>query len=107
VVSQNRSLMIVLSYLWLFIIPLILEEEKRDPEVQWHAKHGLVVFVAEIIVLTGIFILGMIPVLGCFIWMLYPVAGVAFLILNLLCIVKGINGERFKIPGLSEYAERF
>src|SRR4028118_576365 len=39
-VSPNRTIMIVLAYIWiLFIIPLVAE--KDDPEVQWHAKHGL------------------------------------------------------------------
>ncbi len=47
-VSQNRGLMLALAYLGpLAIIPLVTE--KDDPEVQWHAKHGLVLFVAEII----------------------------------------------------------
>ena len=40
-VSQNRSIMIVLSYLWLLaLVPLLVE--KDDREVQWHAKHGIV-----------------------------------------------------------------
>jgi hypothetical protein len=44
--SSNRSVMIVVSYLWLLaLIPLIVE--KNDREVQWHAKHGLVLLVAR------------------------------------------------------------
>src|SRR5262252_3205717 len=45
--SPNRGVMIVLAYLWaLAIIPLVVE--KDDPEVQWHAKHGLVLMLAEL-----------------------------------------------------------
>ena len=41
IASPNRGVMIVLAYLWLLaLIPLLLE--KQDAEVQWHAKHGLV-----------------------------------------------------------------
>ena len=41
--------MIVLAYLWpLALVPLLLE--KQDPEVQWHAKHGLVLMIAELLV---------------------------------------------------------
>jgi len=43
--SPNRGVMIVLAYLWpLALVPLLLE--KRDPDLQWHAKHGLVLMVA-------------------------------------------------------------
>jgi len=43
--SPNRGVMIVLAYLWpLALVPLLLE--KHDPEVQWHAKHGIVLMIA-------------------------------------------------------------
>src|SRR5262249_22689966 len=49
-VSPNRSVMIVLAYLWLLaLIPLLLED--KDAEVRWHAKHGLVLTVAELVLL--------------------------------------------------------
>ena len=54
-VSQNRSIMIVLSYLWLLaLVPLLVE--KDDREVQWHAKHGIVLMVAEIVLWIAIMI---------------------------------------------------
>src|SRR5947207_8557734 len=47
-ISPNRGVMIVLAYLWpLALVPLLLE--KNDREVQWHAKHGLVLMIAELI----------------------------------------------------------
>ena len=103
--SGNRTLMIVLSYLWiLFLIPLLVE--KNDAEVQWHAKHGLVLTVVEIllqvlfnaIVATGV---------GCIFAIFIPFIFVGFAVLRLICIVKGINGERFLIPGISQYADKF
>ena len=46
--SPNRGVMIVLAYLWpLALVPLLVE--KDDAEVQWHAKHGIVLMVAEIV----------------------------------------------------------
>jgi len=33
--------------------------------------------------------------------------GAGFLALSVLCIMKGINGQRFIIPGVSQYADRF
>jgi len=103
--------MIVLSYLWiLFLVPLITE--KNDPEVQWHAKHGLVIFIAEILAHVVIWVLSAVlnqiwgglgcglSLLGMFIW-------IAFLVLRILCIVKGVNGQRFIIPVITDYVSRF
>ncbi|MEA2599670.1 MAG: hypothetical protein QOF89_662 [Acidobacteriota bacterium] len=106
-VSQNRTIMLVLAYLGpLAIIPLLVE--KDDREIQWHAKHGLVIFVAEIILYFVVGLLHIIPILGtilgCLLWAVLPIAS---LILAILCIMKAVNGQRFIIPGLSEFADRF
>ena len=46
--SPNRGVMIVLAYLWpLALVPLLLE--KQDADVQWHAKHGIVLMIAELL----------------------------------------------------------
>jgi uncharacterized membrane protein len=111
VVSENRNVMIVLSYLWLLaLIPLLVEKEDR--EVQWHAKHGLVLTVVEVVVMIGFQILVMIlgavsGGLGCIFSLLIPILLLVILIVHVLCIVKGINGQRFLIPGVSEFADRF
>lgn len=98
-VSPNRNLMIVLSYIWiLFLIPLLVE--KDDKEVQWHAKHGLVLSVVEFILQMVLSVTG----IGCF---FAPFVFLAFLVIRLMAIVKGLNGERFKVPVLSDYAEKF
>ena len=111
VVSENRNVMIVLSYLWLLaLIPLLVE--KDDREVQWHAKHGLVLTVVEVVVMIGlqvvVMILGAISGgLGCIFTLLIPIFMLAILIVHVLCIVKGINGQRFLIPGVSEFADKY
>ncbi len=111
VVSDNRGIMIVLSYLGLLaLIPLLVE--KDDKEVQWHAKHGLVLMVFEFLVVIGLMIIGAVlgaisGGLGCVFGLLWPVFMLAALIVHVLCIVKGLNGERFLIPGISEFADRF
>jgi uncharacterized membrane protein len=103
--------MIVLSYLWLLaLVPLLVE--KNDSEVQWHAKHGIVLMVAEIVLWIGLTIVNLVAsqiffalgciggVLGLFIW-------IAVIVVHIMAIVKGLNGQRFMIPGVSEYANRF
>jgi len=111
VVSDNRSIMIVLSYLGLLaLIPLLVD--KDDKEVQWHAKHGLVLAVVEVAVMIGLMVIGGVlgavsGGLGCIIGLLWPILMLVILVVHILCIVKGLNGQRFLIPGISEYADRF
>ena len=108
-VSPNRTIMIILSYLGILaLIPLLVEKEDR--EVQWHAKHGLVLLVAEIAALIVLSVLSMATAamdLGCGSCLLQSVLWVVILIVHILCIVKGVNGQRFIIPGISQFADRF
>ena len=104
--SPNRTLMIVLSYIWiLFLVPLLVE--KDDSEVQWHAKHGMVLTITEIALYIVLTALAVVPVLGCFLAILPLPIGLAFFVIRVIAIVKGVNGERFTIPVISQYADRF
>lgn len=110
-VSDNRNLWIVLSYLGLLaLIPLLVE--KDDPEVQWHAKHGLVLTAVEFIVFIGLSVVGMVigamsAGLGCILGLAWPIVMLAILVLHVMCIMKGIKGERLIIPGVSEFVDKF
>jgi uncharacterized membrane protein len=109
--SPNRGVMIVLAYLWaLAIVPLLLE--KQDAEVQWHAKHGLVLMAAELVVIFAyMLITSLVSIaaigLGCVMSLLFVFAWVGILALHVVAILKGVNGGRLIIPGISEYANRF
>ena len=109
--SSNRGVMIALSYLWLLaLVPLLLE--KGDREVQWHAKHGIVLMVAEFILWIALSIVTQIIVritfgFGCLIGLLFPFLWLAILAVHVMAIIKGINGQRLLIPGVSEYVNRF
>ena len=96
--------MVVLSYLWILVlVPLLIED--KDEEVKWHAKHGLVLMGAEftlwIVIQVALFVTGGI---GC---LLAPFIFVAFVLVRLACIVKGVNGGRLQIPVLSPLVDRF
>src|SRR3954465_11227449 len=96
--SPNRGVMIVLAYLWpLALVPLLVE--KQDPEVQWHAKHGIVLMIAELAVLFAYILMtsfvSMATLgLGCVLSLLLVFAWVAVLALHVAAIVKGVNGGR-------------
>jgi hypothetical protein len=108
--SPNRGVMIVLAYLWpLALIPLLID--KQDTEVQWHARHGIVLAIAELILLfayivvtslVGLRTLG----LGCVLTLFLIFAWIAVLAVHVVAIVKGISGGRLIVPGLSVYANR-
>ena len=106
--SENRQVMVVLSYLWLLaLIPFLMEKEDR--EVQWHAKHGLVLLAAEIVLGLILAVVGMVVnmvtgCLGCFVAVPFWIAALA---VHGMAIYKGWNGERFLIPGLSDFADQF
>ena len=101
--SSNRSVMLVLSYLGILaLIPLLTE--KNDREVQWHAKHGLVLLVAYLVLMVGLmiasFVIGFLGVLQIPLWL-------GYLVVVILGITNALNGKRFVIPGVSEFAEKF
>jgi uncharacterized membrane protein len=90
----------------LALVPLLVE--KDDAEVQWHAKHGLVLLVAEVILWIVFAILSVVlGPLACALAIVQLLLFLAVIVVHVLCIVKGIGGERFLIPGVSQYADRF
>ena len=108
--SPNRGLMIVLAYLWILaIVPLLVE--KNDREVQWHAKHGIVLMVTELVLWVAIvFLTSVVSLatlgLGCVLSLFAVFAWMAILVLHAVAIVKGIGGGRLIVPGISQYADR-
>lgn len=107
-ISDNRQLYVVLSYLGLLaLVPYLLEKEDR--EVQWHAKHGLVLCGAEIVL--GIVLGGVLTIInfftGCLGCLIGPLIVIPWIVLHIMLIVKALNGERMLIPGVSHYADQF
>jgi uncharacterized membrane protein len=106
----NRGVMIVLAYLWLLaLVPLLLD--KDDPEVQWHARHGLLLMVAELVLLVAYVAMTTIVSLatlglGVVLMLLLVFGWIGVLVLHIFAIVKGINGQRLIVPVVSAYAGR-
>jgi uncharacterized membrane protein len=95
--------MLVLSYLGILaLIPLLTE--KNDSEVQWHAKNGLVLLVAYLVLMVGVvmasFVVGFIGMLQIPLWL-------GYLVVIILGITNALNGKRLVIPGLSELTAKF
>jgi hypothetical protein len=109
--SPHRGVMIALSYLWpLALVPLVIA--KDDADVQWHAKHGLILMAAEVLLLIAFSVVASLVSLatlglGCALGMGVVLIWLAILALHVVAIVKGIGGGRLLVPGISEYASRF
>jgi uncharacterized membrane protein len=108
--SSDRTLMIVLAYFGILcLIPLLTK--KDDPEVQWHAKNGLAFVVFDIVLWIALFIVGIflrhIPVAGCGIMTaLNCIVGIGILVIHVMAIIKGVNGQRFRLPVVSDFADK-
>lgn len=107
--NSDRTLMIVLSYLWILaLIPLLTK--KDDSEVQWHAKNGLGILGAEIVVWLTFWIIGIAlrnsMAMGCGLGAIQCAVWLGFLVLRILALVKGVSGQRFRIPVITDFAEK-
>src|ERR1051325_11689898 len=107
--GSDRTLMVVLSYLWILcLIPLLTK--KDDNEVQWHAKNGLAILVAEIVCWVVFFVIGIvarhIAFAGCGVGVIQCVVWNAFLVIRVMAIIKGVNGQRFRVPTVRDFADK-
>jgi uncharacterized membrane protein len=108
--SSDRTLMLVLSYLGIFsLIPLLTKKE--DSDIQWHAKNGLAFTIAWVIVwaiffVIGFFMRGILAVAGCGLAAVECVIAVAFLVVDIMAMVKAVGGQRFRFPVITDFAEK-
>jgi uncharacterized membrane protein len=104
---ERSPVMLILSYLPLLgFIPLLAEKENR--EVRWHAKNGLLLFAAVVVIGIAATVIGiLIPALSCLYGILMLFVGAVYAIVVLLAIVKALGGERVIVPGISRYVDRF
>jgi uncharacterized membrane protein len=98
--------MLVLSYLaFLGVVPLLFA--RRDPEVRWHARNGLLLFGAVAgIALAATLVGTLLPALGCLYATLMFVVLALYAFIAILAIVKALDGQRLLVPGISKYAGR-
>ncbi len=103
--GDNRMLMVILSYLYFFcLVPLFVE--KDDKEVQWHAKHGLILLGADLLLAVAFTVLS-VGVIGCLLAPVWALLHFALFVVRIVAIVKGNQGERLILPGISSFADKF
>jgi uncharacterized membrane protein len=102
-VREEDKIHLVLAYLGLLaLIPLITV--KDSPFINWHAKNGLVLglgggIVLSIVsaILTPVFCIG--PLIGL-------AGGIALIVVDVMAMLKALNGQRWRIPVISDLADK-
>lgn len=96
--ADNKPLT-VLSYIgFLFLVPLLMA--KDDKFAQFHAKQGMVLFLAFLLAS----VVNIIPVLG----QLISFLGTIFcLVLAIMGILNVLNGEQKELPLIGQLAKKF
>ena len=92
-IEDNRVLSAI-GYVWILcFVPLFLK--RNSQYAQFHAKQGLILFIAEII---G-WLVFWIPLIG---WFLY----VYVVVMAVLGIMNALQGKYWEMPFLGKYARR-
>ncbi|MBE2249981.1 MAG: DUF4870 domain-containing protein [Myxococcus sp.] len=106
-IREENKIHLFLSYLGnvfgipLAIIPLLTV--KDDDFIKWHAKQALVIFG----VTFGLFLISAVLSLVAIGLCLMPIVGIGGMVLSILGLVKSLNGERWRIPLISDLADKF
>jgi len=90
---------------YLGILSLIPFLTVKDSEyVKWHAKQGLAVAICGIPLAIVATLMNVIPflgtLLGCVMW-------VGYFVVDIMAMLKGLKGERWRIPVVSSLADKF
>jgi len=96
--AEENKIWAVIAYLGiLFLIPLLAK--KDSPYAQYHAKQGLALFVAGLIVGVA----SALPLIGWFI--IAPIGGIVLLILFIIGLVNALGGKMAPLPVIGKMAE--
>jgi len=82
-----------------WIVALVMVLVEKNTEVKWHAVQGLLVGL-------GIWVLGLGLGMTVILAVLVPLIWVAGFILQLILVVKTYQGEKMKLPLLTEWTDK-
>jgi len=96
--TNDDNIISAIGYIWLlFLVPLLLK--KGNKYCEFHAKQGMVLFIASIILM----VIGVVPILG---WIIAFFGWIAIIIFALLGFVNALQGKEWEMPYLSKYAKK-
>lgn len=95
---EDNKIIAAIGYLGILcLVPVLGKKESKF--AMHHGKQGLILFIAEV----AMIFVNIIPVLGRFLWF---VAGIFFMVMSIMGIIKALNGKAWEIPLIGKYAEK-
>lgn len=95
---EENKLIACLSYISILcLVPLLAKKESKF--AQEHGKQGLVIVIAHI----ALMIVGIVPILG---WAVAFFGGLALLVMDLIALVKCLQGEFWEVPVVGAYRKK-
>ena len=97
--KDEKDLLAILSYFGiLFLIPMLAGKDNEFN--QFHAKQGLVLFIAEII--TAMF--AWVPIIG---WIGALLLYIVWFVFFIMGIINVLNGQKKELPLIGQLTEKF
>jgi len=108
--SDQDRVLLVFGYLGPLALVSLLASRREF--VKWHAKQGLILSSAWILLYLVMRYLNLLLDTGAWVplgelaWVMGWLIVFGMLLAALVCIIRGLEGERFKIPLLGDLADR-
>lgn len=96
---QDNKVIAALSYFGLLVLVPLLAK-KDSPYCQFHAKQGLVLLIAWVI----IGIIAVIPILG---WIVGFLGSIFLLVLFVIGLINAIGGKAKELPVIGQFGAKF
>lgn len=82
------------------VVFLVLEPFSKDRLIRFHAFQSIFFSIASMVAPTAV---SFVPFVG---WVVGPMLGLASVVLWVVLIVKAVQGAKFKLPVIGDYAEQ-
>lgn len=109
--SDQDRILLVFGYLGPLALFSLVASRKEF--VKWHAKQGLLLSATLVALYVALKALHLVlkrllwPVFGELFWLAAALVGIGASLLLLLCIVRALEGERFRVPMIGDLADQF
>lgn len=101
--ERLRDLILCYAGPWAFLPYL---RNRQDEELLWHARQGVLLAFAEVVVGLALVIMGLIPILGAVsIRFMLPLWLLWCLVMSVSGIFQGTKGKRHRIPVIHQFVE--
>ena len=100
-IEQNKFMSILAYISWLVLIPLFAAKNSRF--ARFHCNQGLVLAIAELVVLVVCSILDGMPLIGWIFRLIESLFGLVCLIYAIIGIVNAVNGRAKELPIVGKF----